>query len=70
MIEGSVNQRNLEGEDGADSKSPGFSFLSCLNGSQSLYEKLTLLNYHKEFCSEFKCRPIHRFVSRLGSMIQ
>lgn len=37
-------------------------FLNIFQASHNLYDKLILLNYLKEFCSLYKCRPIHRYV--------
>ena len=44
----------------ADESSPGHSFLMTFQKSHDLYEKLVLLDYHREFTSQFQCKPIHR----------
>ena len=60
MSEGGIHQHQEGRQEDQDAKSPGAGFMSSPNSMQLLYEKLCLVNYSKDFCSEYKCRPIHR----------
>ncbi|RWS31775.1 intraflagellar transport protein 57-like protein [Leptotrombidium deliense] len=44
-----------------DSQSPGFHFVSTFQLMHNLNERLILLDYREQFCSQYKCKPIHRY---------
>ncbi|XP_074597106.1 intraflagellar transport 57 [Brevipalpus obovatus] len=49
----------MSGED--DTLSPGYHFMSNFQASHNLTDKLVLLGYQDEFCSQYKFQPIHRY---------
>lgn len=59
---------NDDGQQDEDSRSPGHHFSTLYQFMQDLFEKLSILNYSTDFCTEYKCRPIHRY-SKLSSNI-
>lgn len=52
-----------------DSDSPGFEYMRTYQSMASLYIKLIALDYHKEFCSTYKCSPFHRLVLEQFSIV-
>lgn len=42
-------------------ESPGYEYLRSYQNMCNLYHKLLALNYQKEFCSLYKCAPIHKY---------
>lgn len=54
-----------------DSQSPGHHYMSTFEAMHLLLDKLSILEYGKQFCPEYKCKPLHRYVqskTRLKSL--
>jgi hypothetical protein len=64
MSEGIHLDQSLDNE--KESQSPGHHFSILFQSMQDLFEKLSILKYSSEFCTEYKCRPIHRLVFDLS----
>lgn len=54
-----INQ-DVSGSESGVSNNQGHYFMSSFQRMHDLAEKLTLLEYSKHFCGEYKCKPIHR----------
>lgn len=44
-----------------ETQSPGHHFALVFESMQDLFEKMSLLKYSHDFCTEYKCKPIHRY---------
>lgn len=44
-----------------DFESPGYEYLRSYQNMCYLYHKLVVLDYQRDFCSIYKCPPIHRY---------
>lgn len=44
-----------------DFESPGYEYLRSYQNMNSLYYKLLILNYQQDFCSIYRCPPIHKY---------
>lgn len=44
-----------------DFESPGYEYLRTYQNMSNLYHKLVVLNYQRDFCSIYKCPPIHKY---------
>jgi len=49
-----------EPEVAKDELNPNDAFMKLFQASHDLNDKLLLLDYLKEFCPLYKCRPLHR----------
>lgn len=45
----------------SDLDSPGYEFLRSYQNMNNLYQKLVALNYQRDFCSLYKCPPVHKY---------
>lgn len=53
-----------------DFESPGYEYLRSYQNMSNLYYKLVALNYQRDFCSLYRCPPIHKYYFSLPSKNQ
>lgn len=53
-----------------DLESPGYEYLRSYHNMNSLYQKLLILNYQEDFCSIYRCPPIHKYYFAMPSKNQ
>lgn len=54
----------------SDLESPGYEYLRSYQNMNNLYQKLLILNYQQDFCSIYRCPPIHRYYFSMPSKNQ
>ncbi|KAI1285995.1 Intraflagellar transport protein 57 -like protein [Halotydeus destructor] len=62
------SQSDSKGDEDVDDKqSPGYHYVSNFEAMNGLHDKLSLMQYTRAFCSEYKCKPLHRYYFSLQS---